>query len=506
MPEYLLGIDIGTSACKVALFTPDGEVAAQGSGDYPVYTPQPGWSEQAPPDWWNAVCKAIRGMLEQSGADPACIAGIGIDGQSGSAVPVGGDGSVLCNTPIWLDTRTAAICAELDEQLGNERLFAVSGNPLMPAYTLPKALWYKRERPELYKRMDKILQSNGYIAYMLTGELTQDISQGYGWQCFDMRSGEWNIPLCREMGLNPDHLPNIVPCHQIVGKVTEEAARATGLVPGIPVAAGGLDAACGSLGAGVRRHGEVQEQGGQAGGMSICLTRYVADTKLILSYHVVPDSWLLQGGSVGGGGIMRWMEQELGAAERQAAKEKGGSPMAVMDGEAAEIPPGSEGVIFLPYMSGERSPIWNPDAKGVFYGLDYRKTRAHLIRAGMEGAAFALHHNLEVAREAGAPVDEMRAMGGAANSRVWTQIKADVTGKRIVVPSSDTATTLGAAILAGVGVGVYRDFGEAVGRTVKLRRAHEPDMESHAVYQAGYRRYRQLYESLKHMMGKDDIQ
>lgn len=500
MPEYLLGIDIGTSACKTALFTPDGVVAAQSTEEYPVFYPHPGWAEQNPEDWWQAVCKAIRALLAESGIDPAAIAGIGIDGQGWSCIPLDRGGEVLCNTPIWMDTRAKDICAGLAGRIGEEKLYEVCGNPLQAAYTLPKLLWYRQERPEVYGRIDKILQSNGYIAYQLTGEISQDICQSYGWQCFDMHTGRWDEALCAELGIERGHLPDIVPCHQIVGGVTAEAARLTGLAVGTPVAAGGLDAACGALGAGVLQSGEVQEQGGQAGGMSICLDEYKADRRLILSFHVVPGKWLLQGGSVGGGGVMRWLEKELGAAERQAASKQGKHPMSIMDEEAAAIPPGSEGVLFLPYMQGERSPIWNPDAKGVFYGLDFGKTRAHMIRAAMEGTAFALHHNLEVAKEAGAPVAEMRAMGGAANSRVWTQMKADVTGKRIVVPSSDTATTLGAVILAGVGAGVYKSFEEAVARTVRVRRAHEPDAGAHGVYRGCFLRYLELYERLEGMM------
>lgn len=308
------------------------------------------------------------------------------------------------------------------------------------------------------------------------------------------------------MGIDPQKLPKLFDCHEIVGTVTARASEETGLLEGVPVAAGGLDAACGTLGAGVIRDGETQEQGGQAGGMSICMESFHSDPRLILSHHVVPGTWLLQGGSVGGGGVMRWISQELGAAARMQAEKNGTSQLYELDREAEMVSPGADGVVFLPYMAGERSPIWNPRAKGVFFGLDYSKTRGHMIRAAMEGVGFSLRHNLQVAEEAGVRVSQLRAQGGAANSRLWTQMKADITGKEILVPGSDTAGALGASILAGVGAGLYQSFEEAVSRTVTIRRSHKPAEENRPIYEEAYRQYRYLYENLKPMMSDKEEQ
>ncbi len=502
MRTCLLGIDIGTSACKIAVFDETGDVLASGNGDYDVYYPHPGWAEQDPRDWWKAICETIPKVLEKGNIHPEEIAGIGIDGQSWSAIALDSDGEVLCNTPIWMDTRAQDICDEMNAKIGADTILALCGNPLQPSYTTPKILWYQRNLPEVYKKTAKILQSNSYIAYMLTGQLSQDLSQGYGLHCFNMARGTWDSDMAKAFGFSTDLLPDIYPCHAIVGKVTAKAARECGLCEGIPVAAGGLDAACGTLGTGVLHVGETQEQGGQAGGMSICTDSPKGDARLILGYHVVPDRWLLQGGTTGGGGVMRWLEREFGAYERIAGKEKGKSSLDLFNEEAAKVPAGSEGVIFLPYMAGERSPIWDPDAKGVFYGLDFSKTKGHMIRAAMEGTAYALKHNLDVAESVGAKVDVLRAMGGSANSLLWTQIKADITGKPIVVPASDTATTLGAVILAGVGTGVYKDFDEAVDKTIEVRRQHAPNTENRAVYDADYETYLELYQQLKGIMKK----
>jgi xylulokinase len=500
MKNVLLGIDIGTSACKVAAFDLSGKVLAASTAEYEVYYPHPGWAEQDAEEWWKAVCQAIKELLQQGTVTADEIAGIGIDGQSWSAVPIDSDGKVLCNTPIWMDTRAVDICDRLNRELGDKLIFEHAGNSLQPSYTTAKILWYKEHMPQVYARIDKILQSNSFIAYRLTGICSQDVSQGYGLHCFEMRSGSWNKEMCEALGIPFSFLPDLYQCHQVIGGVTAAAAKETGLIAGTPVVAGGLDAACGTLGAGVIYAGETQEQGGQAGGMSICIDQYAADPRLILSFHVIPGKWLLQGGTTGGGGVMRWLEKEFGDYERTIAHTVGKSSMAQLDELAEVVSPGSDGLVFLPYMAGERSPIWDPKAKGVFYGLDFSKSKGHMIRAALEGVAYSLKHNLDIAEAIGAGVNELRAMGGAANSRLWTQIKADLTGKPIVVPSSDTATTLGAAILAGVGVGLYTDFEEAVRMTVKITRRHEPDMEKHKLYQKNYTTYLALYRNLQELM------
>lgn len=505
MKQYLLGIDIGTSACKIAVFDRNGQVIAAANGDYPVYYPQPGWAEQNPEKWWSAVCTAIRQVLDKGRIMPEEIQGVGIDGQSWAAIAVDREGKVLTNTPIWMDTRAADICQELNEKVGSDKIFALSGNSLQPSYTTAKIIWYQRNLPEVYKNTYKILQSNSYIAFKLTGEMTQDMSQGYGVHCFDMHKGTWDEEMCESLGISMELLPPIHACHEVIGTVNEKATGECGLCVGTPVVAGGLDAACGTLGAGVIHPGETQEQGGQAGGMSICTGEYIADERLILGYHVVPGLWLLQGGTTGGGGVMRWLDQQFGDYERETGKKSGKSSLDLFNDMAEKVTPGSDGVVFLPYMSGERSPIWDPDAKGIYYGLDFSKTKAHFIRSAMEGVAYSLKHNLDAAKEAGADVRVLKAMGGSANSRLWTQIKSDITGKPIVVPSSDTATTLGAVILAGVGVGMYESFEEAVALTVEDKRSHKPNLENAEVYEKNYQIYLELYHNLKETMERGDL-
>ena len=260
MKPYLLGIDIGTSACKVAVFEKSGTVVAAANGDYPVYYPKEGWAEQNPEEWWEAVCDAIPRVLVKGNISPEEIKGIGIDGQSWSAIAVDKDGNVLTNTPIWMDTRATDICEEFNEKIGKDKIFELCGISLQPSYTTAKIIWYQRNLPEVYAKTYKILQSNSYIAYKLTGVMSQDVSQGYGLHCFDMRKAAWDEEMCKKLGIPMGFLPEICDCDHVVGTVTEKAAEESGLAVGTPVVAGGLDAACGTLGAGVIHPGETQEQ------------------------------------------------------------------------------------------------------------------------------------------------------------------------------------------------------------------------------------------------------
>lgn len=489
MENLLLGIDIGTSACKIAVFNKKGEVLAQSNQEYNIYYPDAGWVEQNPEEWWRGVCLGIKDCLAKGEIQSSQIIGIGIAGQGWSAIPVDKDGNCLSNTPIWMDTRSKEIAARVEDEIGADKIFEVSGNAFLPAYTTSKLIWFKETMPEIYNKTYKFLQSNSYIGMKLTGVMSSDKCQNYGLHFYNTKTCTYDEELANAMGLSLDKVPDIYQCHDIIGRVTKEAAELTSLAEGTPVVAGGLDAACGTLGAGVYLPKQTQIQGGQAGGISICEDQPIAHPQLIFGPHVVPDLWLLQAGTVGGGGVLRWFKQQFGE----------GRSFDELTAFAEEISPGSDGVTFLPYMAGERCPIWNPDAKAVFYGLGFDKTKGHMVRAAMEGVVFSVQHNLKVAEEAGVNIHELdfRAMGGAANSRLWVQIYADVTGCKISVPASDTATTLGAALLAGVGVGLYDNFAEAVGETVKITRVQEPDMENHKVYQRSMERYLGLYEAVK---------
>jgi len=502
--RLLLGIDLGTSGCKIAVFDFDGNVVAHHTSHYRTFYPDKDHVEQDANEWWDAVCKGIRNVLSNNDVIAGEIAGIGVDGTSWACLPVDKEGNPLCRAMLWLDRRATRQAEQMKEKLGEERLVALSGNPVDAAYIVPKILWLKQNRPDVYNKSYKFLQSNAFIVYKLTGEFSQDYSQGYGFHFFNISKGCWDERVAEELGISLELMAPLFYSHQVVGTVTRKAAEETGLIPGIPVVAGGLDAACCTLGAGVVKPGQAQEQGGQSGGMSIQIDRPVIHPKLILGYHVVPNQWLLQGGTVGGSGALRWFAEQFRPSFDVANGVQNNDIFEQMSQEASKIPPGSGGLIFLPYMAGERSPIWDTKARGVFCGLSYDKTRAHMVRAIMEGVGFSLLHNLKTAEEVGVCTTELNSVGGAANSLVWTQIKSDITGKIIKVPSSDYAAALGSAILAGIGVGVYKDFDEAVKKSVKVQRIHEPDPKKYEVYSKCYTLYLELYERLKEYFVKLD--
>ncbi len=484
----LLGIDIGTSACKAAVFDLQGNCLRSETVGYKVYYPQEGYAEQDPAQWYNAVCEGLQKIFAFFPKND--IKAVGIDGQSWSCIPVDKDGAVLHNTPIWFDMRADQECALLKERIGEPEIFRVCKNPVVPSYSTPKILWFKRHKPDVYKNAHKFLQSNSYIIYRLTGVFSQDKSQGYGHFFYDMDKSAYNANMAERMGIDIGKLPDIYDCSQVVGTVSRQAAAETGLPVGVPVVAGGLDAACGTLGAGVYAKGQTQEQGGQAGGMSICVDEALGDERLILSNHVVPGMWLLQGGTVAGGAAMQWFYEQFGD----------GAGFDELNRLAEAVPAASDGLVFLPYLNGERSPIWDSNAKGVYYGLTFSKTKGHFVRATMEGTAYALRHNLEVAEKAGAGVALLHAVGGACNSRLWMQIKADVTKTPIRTVQSDNATALGAAMLAGVGVGAYRDFDEAVKFAVRFKDSYTHDEANYTAYDRAYAKYRAIYEQLKEVM------
>lgn len=494
--KYLLAVDIGTSGVKLLLFPVEaGQQPVSLTCGYDTHCPAPGWAEQNPAHWWQAVREGIPALLKKAGAEAGEVAAIGVDGVSWTPVVLDAQGELLANAPLWYDTRATAECAEICDKVGEDAVFAVNGNPVQPYYTLPKLMWMRRHMTHVREGMRHVLTSNGYIVYKLTGLRSQDMSQGYGWPFYRMAEGIYDEAMAEKLGFDLNWLETPCESSAVVGTVTRWAAQACGLREGIPVVAGGLDAACGALGIGVIDPGPMHEQSGSAGGMSICVASYQPAKGLIMGRHVVPGRWLVQGGTVGGGAALEWLLNIMNPDGSRAFSAARASE------EAETVPPGADGLIFLPYMAGERSPIWNPHAKGVFFGLDYSITPGHMARAVMEGAAMALRHNLEAARAAGPQLGTLRAAGGASRSRVWMQAKADITGCPIQAVESGEATACGCAILAGVGTGIFPDFETACHRIVHLEEPYMPRGEYKALYDERYQQYLSLYQRLEPMMG-----
>ncbi len=497
--HFILTVDVGTSSTKTSLWTEVGQLVAHATSAYDLRRAEPLWAEVDGDTWWRSVCETIRTVLATSEVDPAAIAGIGIDGVGWTLIPVDRAGNPLHPAMIWLDRRAEQETGWLKSLPEADSLVNLDANPLDAAYITPKLIWLKKNHPDIFHSAHKFLEATGFIVSRFTGEFVCDYTQAYGYHFFDIRNQKWDEPAARTIGIPVEKMPELCGSTEIVGVVTEAAAEQTGLKPGTPVIAGCLDAAAGALGSGVVKPGQTNEQGGQAGGVGISLDHVLVEPRLIFSHHVIPGQYLLQAGTVGGGSL-GWFRDQLGHPEVSAASLLGQNPFELFSRQVEKSRPGANGLIFLPYMAGERTPLWSSIARGVFFGLSYSTTRADILRAIMEGCAFAVNDNLQIAAEHGALADEFLGSGGAVQSAVWCQIKADVYGKPFIVArladGSEGGHGLGLFALTAHGVGLCRDIGDSVSDLLPTRQVFEPSATNHALYQELFAVYRSLSRKL----------
>jgi xylulokinase len=429
--RYIITVDAGTSSTKTALWTETGRLVAHASLGYALHRPEPLWAEIDGDIWWQAVCATIQEVLAKSGVAPAKIAGIGVDGVGWTLIPVDKAGDPLRFAMIWLDRRAEQETTWLKSLPEAEDFVNLNANPLDAAYITPKLIWLKRNQPDIFASAYKFLEATGFIVSRFTGEFVCDYTQAYGYHFFDIRTNA-GIEAAQKMGIPVEKMPRLCRSVEVVGTVTEKAAVQTGLIPGIPVIAGCLDAVAGALGSGVVKPGQTNEQGGQAGGVGISLDHILVEPRLIFSHHVIPGQYLLQAGTVGGGSL-GWFRDQLGHLEVSAGSLIGQNPFELFSKQVEKSKPGAGGLIFLPYMAGERTPLWSSLPRGVFFGLSYGTARADILQAIMEGCAFAVYDNLQIAAEHGVVIDEFLGSGGATQSAVWCQIKADIYGKPFTI-------------------------------------------------------------------------
>ena len=493
MSEALLGIDIGTTNAKAALFDTSCVLLGEAQQEYATTYPRPRWVEQMADDWWNATVAILHSLWDASLVEPKDVMAIGVSSQAPTALPVDDQGTALCPALIWMDRRSEAQCVRLHQTVGADHLMAINGNRIDPYFGAPKILWLLENEPDVVERTRFFLQANGYINFKLTGRFTTDASHASLVQCYDMALGDWSDDLCASMEIPLRKLPPVLPCTEIIGEVHAEAARVTGLLEGTPVVAGAVDGVAAALEAGVVASGEAVEMTGTSTVLLVCVEEPPRQPALIALAHAVSDAYLLVGAMVSTGATLRWFRDELGTAEVQAARSADCSAFEIMSEEAGKVSPGAGGLLFLPYMMGERSPIWNTDARGVLFGLSLATSRVQIIRALMEGAAYGLRHNVEVAQETGVHIDKLRSVGGGSRSAVWSQIKADILGVPIEVPQTSIGASLGDALLAGAGVGVYPDVVAAARSVARVATRYGPQNTVRGYYDAMYRLYRQLY-------------
>jgi xylulokinase len=493
----LLGIDAGTSSVKAVLLDLRGNLRAVCQAEYPLHHLRSAWVEQDPEDWWQATCKAIGKTLAKVEHGPERVLGLAVSSQAPTLLPLDRSGRPLRPAMIWMDRRAEAEAVRLTELLGAKEIHRITGNRPDAFYVAARLLWLRNHEPEVLRRTWKFIQVNGYLNYRLTGRLTVDPSHAVLMQMRAYAAGEWSEALCSACGVDPAQFPEIVESHHIQGEVTVAAAETTGLRAGTPVMAGIVDSPAAALEAGVAEPGIAVEMTGTSTVVIIPNDRGLTEPALIAMPHALPGIHLLLGAMVSSGGCLRWFQDQFGQTGNQAAPEGGPDAYDLLTREAAGIEPGSAGVIFLPYMMGERSPIWHTNARGVFFGLSLATPKAALVRSILEGAAFALRHNVETALGAGAEVREMRSVGGCSRNDLWNQIKADVLGLPLLLPRASVGSPFGAAILAGMGAGVFPDVRKSLSEMVHLERRFEPDPANHERYTRVYRVFRDIYEHLK---------
>jgi len=497
--SYLLGIDIGTSGTKTCLFDESGNTIANAVAEYPLYQPEIGWAEQDPEDWWNAVCITIKEVINKSGITADEIKGVGLSGQMHGAVLLDKNNNVLRRAIIWCDQRSSAECDQITDIIGKERLIQITANPALTGFTASKVMWVKNNEPHIYEKINKILLPKDYIRFRLTGEYATEVSDASGMQYMDIPNRKWSLEVLEKLEVEREWLGELYESQEISGEVTEEAASLTGLKKGTPVAGGGGDQAAGAVGNGIVREGVVSSTIGTSGVVFAFSDKVIIDPlgRVHTFCHAVPGAWHVMGVTQAAGLSLKWFRDNFCIEEKRTAELMQVDPYFLMDQEAEKVSPGSEGLIYLPYLMGERTPHLDPFARGVFFGLSAKHEKSHMLRAIMEGVVYSLRDCIDIIRDMGIETKEVRASGGGGRSRLWRQMQADVFGTDIYTINSSEGPALGVALLAGVGTGVYKDIREACDTVIKVKTKQEANADLQRKYNEYYKIYKQLYKSLK---------
>lgn len=496
MATYLIGIDVGTSSTKAVLMEANGETPEVVVPEYEFQTPRPLWAESDPADWWEAAVKAIRALLEK--VDPSSVAGVGLTGQMHGMVALDGAGKVLRPCIMWNDQRTGAQCAAITERVGAERVVQLTGNPVLPGFTAPKIAWTRENEPEVYEKIDKIVLPKDYVRYKLTGEFFTDVSDASGTSLLDVANRRWSEEMLDALEVPASWMPEVTESPVASTKISAEAAAATGLPEGTPVIAGGGDQAAQAVGCGIVGEGTISATLGTSGVVFAHSDEYRVEPqgKLHAFCHAVPGKWHLMGVMLSAAGSFQWYRNHLGEKEMEAEAAGGPDAYDALTKLAAEAPAGSEGLLFLPYLTGERTPHPDPNARGGFVGLSLRHGKAHLTRAVLEGVSYGLNDSLTLMRGLGINPDRIILSGGGSRSPLWKQMLADVFTTRCELVNAAEGAAYGAALLAAVGAGVYPSVEEACSTCIRVTDSVEPGKDTGA-YAAYYPRYQALYPALR---------
>jgi len=496
--DLILTFDIGTTGNKCTIFDSAGRKMFAETVEYGTIYPKPGWAEQKPEDFWSSVVTGTKRLLEKSGVNPSKIAVIGLSGHMNGCIPLDGSGEALYNDIIHSDSRSDEECKMISRIFDNSQVYNITGNRIDPHYTLPKILWLKNNYPDVYKSTAYFVHSKDYISYKLTGNLgITDFSDASLTCALDIKNKRWSEELLKGLGVDIKKFPELRKSTDIAGRLSDEAAAALGLRAGIPVVVGGGDAACATKGAGVMEKGQTYNYIGSSSWVSTLNDAPLLDKgRRVLNFYDLDGENCNVCGTVQCATISYdWVLNNIAKFEVEGAKKTGENVFDLIDGIAAQVPAGSNGVFFLPYLMGERTPYWDKNTKGAFIGFTLFNSREDLFRATYEGIAYALRSVIDVLEENGLNIDQLTLIGGGAKSRLWNDIMCNVFGKPLRIHKFPReATSLGAAVAAGVGVGIFKDFKSAA---VEYDRECQPDSQMVEVYNKHYAIYKAMYPCLK---------
>lgn len=485
----LLGLDVGTTGVRVVAVDESGHMVAEASSGYPLHTPHPGWTEQSPEDWWRGAKETL---AEVAGQVEGEIVGLGLTGQMHGSVFLDTYDEVIRPALLWNDQRTEEQCRRITESVGEERIISVAGNPALTGFQAPKILWLQDEEPENYERVSYVLLPKDYVRLRLTGEHATDVSDAAGTLFLDVGDREWSHEILDALGVPREWMPRVYEGPESTGTLRNSVAQELGLPAGIPIAAGGGDNAAAAVGAGVVKEGIVSSSVGTSGVLFAHTEEFLPDPsgRLHAFCHAVPGAYHLMGVTLSAGGSLAWWHDTLdGQFDYDELSEL-----------ASKVPPGAEGLVFLPYLYGERAPHLDPAARGSFFGLTNRHDKSHMTRALMEGVIFSLRDSLEIMRELGVKVEQVRATGGGARGKLWRRLQADIYGVPIHRTTTDEGPAYGAALLGGVAAGVFGSVEEASSQVELRDEVVEPESKNVLFYEKYYEAYRSLYPATKDTM------
>ena len=498
MPSHIIAHDLGTTGNKATLYDREGRLRGAAFHPYDTEYAHTGWAEQNPQDWWRAVCDSTRQLLADTGVNKSDIACVTFSGQMMGATPLDKDARPLRNSIIWADTRALDQERHIAERVSFDDMYRISGHRLSSSYVLAKILWLRDNQPDIYARTYKFMHAKDAIVARLTGEFVTEPSDASSMNLYDLERGEWSGKIIDAVDLDADKLPDLRRSIDVAGEVRADVADELGVAAGTPVVVGGGDGACAAAGAGVVSEGSAYNYVGSSSWIAISTPApiYDPDHRTFTFGHVIPDMFMPTGTMQAAGASYQWTRDHLATIEADAAARLGVSPYELMNLQIDNIPPGAEGLFFLPYLLGERSPRWNPHARGAFVGLTIRHSRAHMLRAALEGVTLNLRVILDAFRAQGTEIEAMRLIGGGASGRVWNQIMADIYGmpvQRLAI--LEEATSMGAALVGGVGVGVYSDFGMSA-QMNEIADTIAPNPDSQAMYEKMLPVFDRLYDAL----------